>query len=329
MNNSTQIALNGLGNYSHPLIHKPDCYSALAWRIYLTKRQHLVLSVCYGSTILPTIILNSLLWYALCSLGHWKKQSKFLILLLTISDTVMGLVSIPATIALTSIYSYKRDCRLERLVLFFGQANGHFSFYITLMIALQRYAKMRETSNGVSTFTRKILIKSGLKVIVWAVFFLSCAHGVVSTYFFGLVKSVVPNILMMILRGLILIAIQVCYYRVYIAVKRHLRTRVMPKVSDVTISSQPDEKKKPRRSRFSKVNRTVLIVIVLLILSYLPATITDMWTGYYTLFLGITAPMLPRFLFYVSFTTIFMNCALNAGVIIYHDWSSLRRVFTA
>ena len=327
MNNSTQLAFDGLGNYSHSIIHKPDCYSALAWRIYLTKRQNLILSVCYGSTILPTIMLNSMLWYALYSLGQWKKQSKFLIFVLTVSDTVMGLVSIPTTITLTSIYSYKRNCRLERLFMFFGQVNGHFSFYITLMIALQRYAKMRETSYGVSTFTRKILTKSGLRIIVWAVFSLSCAHGVVSTYFFGLVKSVVPNILMMILRGLILIVIQVCYCRVYIAVKKHLRTRVTPRDSECTTPSQRDEKKRPRRSRFSKVNRTVLIVIILLILSYLPATITDMWTGYYTLFLGITAPMLPRFLFYVSFTTIFMNCALNAGVIIYHDWSSLRRVF--
>ena len=330
MTNATQIPLNASRNYSAmSSIDRPDCYTAVAWRIYLTKKQNLTLSLCYGSTVIPVVMLNSILCYSLGMLGQWKKPSKFFIFLLAVSDALMGLVSIPATIILTSVFSHQRHCLIERLVVFVGQTNGHFSFYITLAIALQRFVKLQLNFLGKCLLTNSTFKLSRMKIVASTAFFLSCCHGLVSTYFFGLADNKVPNILMMIVRGIILVAIQVCYYRVYMTVKSHLKRRSMSNVGNSIDLDRPDDKTVSKDALISKVNKTILIVMVLLVLSYLPATVADIWTGYYSLFVGKQAPMLPRFLFYVSFTMIFLNCALNAAVLIYNDWSSLRRVYSS
>ena len=328
-NNSTGLALNLSRSESEISISRPDCYTAVAWRIYLTKKQNLILSICYGSTVIPVVVLNSFLCYALSTQRQWKKQSKVLIFLLSVSDALMGFLSIPGTIILTSIFSHQRHCLIERLVVFFGQANGHFSFYISLAIATQRFVKLQCSYLGMRIFTRISFTESGMTTILWCVFLLSCAHGLVSTYFFGLVSTPVPNIVMMVLRGIILVLIQFCYYRVYIGVKNHIKRNPVSNGNESMNSGQKNENQRPNKALYSKTNRTVLCIMVLLVLSYLPATVADIWTGYYSLFLGTEAPILPRFAFYLSFTTIFLNCALNAAVIIYHDWRSLGRVYSA
>ena len=329
MNNTTGLALNSSGGDLGIPIGRPDCYTAVAWRIYLTKKQNLILSIFYGSTVIPVVVLNSLLCYALSTLGQWKKQSRVLIFLLSVSDALMGFVSIPGTILLTTIFSHQRHCLIERLIVFFGQANGHFSFYIILAIAMQRFVKLQWSYLDKCILTRIVLTKSGMTTMISSIFLFSCAHGLVSTYFFGLIDTPVPNIVMMILRGIIFVLIQFCYYRVYIGVRNHIKRNPLPNCNGSNNLDRQDEKKATNQALYSKINRTVLFAMLLLALSYLPATVADIWTGYYSLFLGTQAPILPRFVFYLSFTTIFLNCALNAGVFIYHDWRSLGRVYTA
>ena len=323
--NITRMFLNNSTSFPNILNGRPECYTAVAWRVYLTKAQTQALAICYGTTVLPAVLLNSLLCFCLYKDGRWKNQSKFLIFVLNISDALMGFLSIPGSIFLCSVLSHRRNCFVERIIVFFGQTNGHFSFYITLAIATQRFVKMRWQLLEKYQFIKRSFSRTGLRAITVSVFLLSSVHGVVSTYFFGLVNTSIPNIAMMLLRAVILIAIQFCYYRVYVTVKTHVKTNLTRK-KESTTSVQSHERK---NALFSKVNRTVLIVMILLAVSFLPACIADIWTGYYTLIKGTTAPMLPRFIFYLSFTAIFFNCSLNAAVIIFQDWASISRVYTA
>ena len=322
----TRLSSNASQLFLRPSHERPKCYTAVAWRVYLSKEQSLILSICYGSTILPVIILNTILCVRLYKHGHWQKPSKFLIFMLSFSDALMGFVSIPSTIVICTLYSHQRHCFIERAVVFFGQTNGHFSFYITLTIAMQRYSKMHWKLVDKYHLIRKTFTKPGLNLIITLLFFLSCLHGVVSTYFFGLIESSVPNIMMMALRSSVLFITQLCYFRVYASLKRHSETMRTgnPKRSDDT--SDKCTRKLPIKSACSKVNRSVLVIMIILTLSFTPAMVADMWTGYYTFIQGTASPMLPRFFFYLSFTTIFLNCASNAAVIIYQSFSSLTRV---
>lgn len=323
---SDESILNISSIVSSNIDDRPACYTAVAWRVYLTKEQSTVLAVSYSSTVIPTIVLNLALCFYLLRNRNWKEHSRLLIFILSLSDMLMGFVSIPGSVLLCTLFSHRRHCLIERAVVFFGQTNGHFSFYITLAIAMHRYVKNRWKVFGVYQFLQPAFTKSGLKIMILVLFLISCVHGVVSTYFFGLVSSSLPNIIMMVVRGVILLAIQCCYFRLYITVKRHFEETQAAIKNMPTDSKHSDERELPNIDKISKVNRVVLIIMVLLATSFLPATIADVWTGYYTLIKGTKAPMLPRFAFYLSFTAIFLNGALNAAVFIHQSWASFRRI---
>ena len=279
------------------------CYTSLAWRIILTNKQSTTIAVCYAVTIFPIVLLNSALCFALYTTGKVAKASRFLIFILSLSDCMTGLVTIPASVVLTTALSHKRNCWLEMSVMFFGQSNGHFSFYITMAIAMQRYLKVTPSLKFIGTFRESVLSLTGLKVATLVLLLWSFCHGLVSTYFFGHVKSTVPNMTMVVVRLLILVIVYVCYFRMYWSIKRHVNEEPLQHSQSL---------QKHGQKTYKKFVKTVSLILIILAVTFLPALATDMWTGYYTLIKNTAAPRLPRFLYYLSFTAIYSNGIFNA-----------------
>ena len=301
-NNTTEIH-NSEDNFA--LYETYDCYSVLVWRVYLSDQQLLVLSICFGLTILPVVILNFALSFALYKLGDWRKKSKFFIFVLSISDTLFGLVAVPAHIVLSTALGSERSCWFERAFLFVAQTNGHFSFYTIMAIALERYLHVTSAlrygveSRGIAGYlTRLTSTTKGHYILLLFILILSLIHGLVPTYFFGGVQSNIPNIVVVFVRIAILVATYISYVRMYIEIRKHVRAN------------------RPLNQKHNKAFRTVATILIIYTVSYITTFVTNAWVSYYSYVKETAAPTTLRFTYYLSFTLIYLNGAMNAGVLI-------------
>ena len=248
-NNTTNIHDSGENG---TLYKNFDCYSVLVWRVYLSGQQQLVLSICVGLTIIPVVALNFALSFALYKLGDWRNKSKFFIFVLSISDTIFGLVAVPAHVVLSTALGSERSCWFERAFLFAAQSNGHFSFYTIMAIALERYLHVTSAlrygveSRGVAGFlTRLTSTTKGHWILLLIMLILSLIHGLVPTYFFGKVNSNIPNIVVVFVRFTILVATYILYVRMYIEIRSHVHAN------------------RPLNQRHNKAFRTVATILIL------------------------------------------------------------------
>lgn len=319
MNSTFNSTSRHVEQLSHPA-NNLTCYTILAWRIILTNKQSTTIAVCCAVNILPVVLLNSALCFALYTTGKVAKASKFLIFILSLSDCATGLVTIPASVVLTTTLSHQRCCWLEMFTMFFGQSTGHFSFYIIMAIAVQRYLKVTPSLKFIGTFQQSILSLTGLKVATLVILLWSLFHGLVSTYFFGNVTSKVLNAAMVIVRLLIFVIVCVCYFRMYWSIRQHMNEEPQQQGTSLQTHSQEN---------YKKFVKTVSITLIVLAVTYLPLMATDMWTRYYTLIKKIAAPQLPRFLYYLSFTMFFSNGAFNAIIFLRADKDLLAKLTIA
>ena len=287
------------------LYNNLDCYSALVWRVYLSNQQQLALGTTSGFTIFPLVVLNFALSFALYKLGDWRKNSKFFIFILSISDTILGLVAVPAHLVLATALGRKRSCWFERTFFFVALTNGHFSFYTFMAIALERYLHVASAlrygaeSRGIAGYlTRLTSTSKGHCILLLIMFILSLIHGLVPTYFFGKVQSNIPNIVVVFIRFMVLIATYILYARMYIEIRKHVRAN------------------RPLNQKHKKAFRTVATILIIYTVSFIPGIFTDFWVSYYSYVEETEAPITLWFTYYLSFTFVYLNGAINAGVLI-------------
>ena len=73
----------------------------------------------------------------------------------------------------------------------------------------------------------------------------------------------------------------------------------------------------PRHLR--KFIKTVTMLLVAGLFCYLPFIITDLWTGWYTLYLKAESPRNLRFAYYMSTVPVFSYCPFNACLFMYRN----------
>ena len=298
-----------------------ECYTTVAWRIILTKSQSIAIAVSYSFMILPAILSNTALCVALYKTGRLVKISKCFVFMLSLSDTISGLVTMPGSVILSSAFSHQRCCWLERTVMFIGQTNGHFSFYMILTIAVHRYIKIRPMNNYCIEYLSE---NTSVKAVFVGSLSFSIIHGLASTYFFGALTTNIPNIFMLVVRAGILAIVIVLYLLLYLSIKQQIKMSSM--LQNFTNEQSASESLETRRNkRYSRGFFTISLVLVILVMSYLPVVVTDIWTGSYT-FRGVAAPQILRFLYFLSYTTIFANCSFNAMVFLYRDKDSMEYI---
>ena len=279
------------------------CYTALVWRVYLPRYQRLIVASSLGLTILPVVLTNLALSFSLYKSGEWKKKSKFFIFALGISDTLFGLVTIPNNVVLMTLFGDRRSCWFETVFMFIGQTNGHISFYMMVIIALERYLSVATTLNlGIThklvRFTTFLSSTTGHRVVLAVVACCSMFHGTVACYFFGYARgSHAANVLMMVVRFIVLFAIYFCYFRIYLALKKYVRIK-----NDLPIK------------RHRKTFRTIATILIIYTVCYAPFIVIDIWRAYYTFALQTAAPNALRFALALAFVFVYLNNAINAVV---------------
>eukprot|EP00794_Sanderia_malayensis_P017055 gene17055-18773_t len=290
--------------------HIAECYTTIAWRIILSEGQRATVASCLAILIPSTILLNIGLCIALYKTGQLKSAPKLLFLWLCISDSFVGLMTLPMSVVIFTTYGNRRSCGFEYTYMFMGQLNGHFSLYLVLAVALQRYLQVRPKFRSHTIGTRK-----SSQFLIMVCFILAVCHGFVSSNFFGWTKTRIPNTLLMIIRALLTISIYVCYFRLYYSIKRFHRNE------NKTLTTQT---KQTQRSHVPKFFRTVFLVMISLALCYLPVVAVDLWTGYYTLIKKTpsAAPVWLRFTYYLTFFPAFLNSTLSAAIYLHKDHKS-------
>ena len=313
LNNTTEFYDLGRGKALFDSIY---CYSVLVWRIYFTKHQHLIMSICLGLTVLPIVLFNFALSFALYKIGEWRNKSKFFMFILSISDMLVGLVTVPVHVIFHTVLSNQRSCWFERVFLFVGQINGHFSFYSLMVIALERYLHITAAlrygveSRGIAgMLTRLTLTNKGHFFLLFLMVICSILHGLVPTYFFGKVRSNIPNIIMVLVRYAIFTAIYILYIRVYIAIRKHVR------------------KNQPLNKKHTEVFRTVITILIVYTVCYVPCVVTDCWLTYYSYVLNSASPINLRFANYLSFILLYLNGAINAVLLLKANKRALAYIY--
>lgn len=301
---------------------RPFCYTTVAWRTVLSANQNIAIGASYSIAILPSILLNSALSYALYKTGQLKKKSRLLVCCLSLSDLFSGLVTIPGSAVLFAVYGKTRICHFERPFLFVGQVNGHFSLYVLVLIAMQRYFAVKPRTalshNRIVEFA--FFSNKGLAVVLAFVFAWSVLHGLVTVYFFGHVKSGAPNLFMVIVRAIFLIVTLFLYFRLYYSIRQHRVSMASNHTSVLGHASSAHTL--PMKRNYDTFSRTLFLVLVAFIISYIPVILTDCWTGYYT-FKKMQVPNTARFCFYLSFSTLYLFSTLNTAIFLRRDKAAM------
>ena len=281
-----------------------DCYSVAVWRVYLSDQQRLVLSISYGLTIFPIVVLNFALSFGLYKLGDWKQKSTFFVFVLSVSDTVSGLVAVPAYVILGTVLGRERSCWFERVSLFVAQTTLHFSCCTILAIALERYLHITSAlrygieSRGMAGYlTRLTSTTKGHYTLLPVMFILSVYHGL-ATQLFGKVESDVPSIVNMFVYLLILAAIYISYVRMYFAIRKHVRVN------------------RPLNQTHNQAFRTVVTILISYTVIFIPFIVTYFWTAYYIYVKRSAVPITLRFTHYLSLALVCVNGAINAVVLL-------------
>ena len=305
-------------NETFSTYQKPHCYTTVAWRTILLPNQNLAIGLSYSATVIPAVLLNSVYCCVLYKTKQLKKKAKLLVFLQSFSDFLSGLFSIPGSVVLFAVYGNTRCCSFERILMFFGQANGHLGFYLLIMIAIQRYFACKPLGKFNNRFVRFSLFTfKGLKITVVLVIMWSIFHGLVSVYFFGHVKSTVLNIMVMVIRTLVLVLTYIIYFRLYFSIKEHQRDMAASKDDlDESYIGSPTNKK------YSAFVKTVYLVLIAYAVSFVPILVADCWTGYFT-FRNVYAPRLARFIYYLAHCTFFFNSSINTAIYLYRDEDSI------
>lgn len=312
------------------------CYNAFVGRMILSSAQTTSIAVCYGTLIPFTIACNAALVFALYKTKQFKVVANWNVVILSISDCLIGLVSAPMVVILFGKFGNKRICWFELATLLVGQTNTHFSGYMMMIIAIQRYVKVTPRFSQ-SIIAEKMTTKTGLIVIVCINLITSLMHGVVTTYFFTLSTSKIPNVIMMAINCILVAIVYACYIRLFCGIKRHATSTAVlwengtnhinsQNITPVNISQGAKTYKNSQKTKrpnanhgYKEFTKTMTFVLVSFAVCSIPYVLLDFWTGWYSFVKQQEAPQIIRYLYNLSLTLINLNCIINALILLYRN----------
>ena len=293
---------------------KSNCQNAFTNRIILTSAQHSAVAACLALFIPLTVSINACLALGLYKTKLLTSRSQWYVLLLTISDGIYGMTSVPLMLLLFTFYRSTEFCALEYAAIFAIQLNMNASFYFILLISFYRYMKIDPSLKNRTFRGLRRSIMSGklanLSVVLCVVF--PMLHAICSTYVFGAITTVIPNLAMKFFEIVILIAIYALYCRLYFRVMRK-KDRY---IETVNHAIRIQQNKSAYADRFVM---TVVFILIALSMSFVPMMITDVWTLYDSLILDIPPSRDLYFCYYLACMFMTTSCVVNAVILIYRN----------
>ena len=231
-----------------------------------------------------------------------------LVILLTISDIGAGFLSYPCIIAVYTIPHDSRSCQFELAAQFIALFFGYFSFCVLMGIAIDRYihvTKLQHYNRYMNEFTMKLMVL--FSVIASAA--ISAISTVYSTSFF--VRLAISSCNAISLSS-------VCIF--YLRVER--RIRIHAENAEKTLAQRRG------KTQLMESIKTVRILLCVLVVIYLPYTITSCVWAYYKMERNTNPGFLLDILKTISYLITFSNAWINALVYCYGNktlWSYMKK----
>ena len=260
----------------------------------------LQLSIYIVSSILASVFISSInvfVIYGLLKTNQSGTLSQKLIILLSISDFLVGFLAMPLTIILIWTHTSHRYCEFEEFTQFVNLLFSHFSGMLVSTVALDRYFHIQSLATSNKSTKRKFIV--GLVVFNFVVAVTgSFGELMASKYRIGIYHSVtvLPGEMLYLLIGIVS----------YLMAMREVRKYVKG-ITDVSDSF-------PRRD--VEMAKTVALILIVVIICYTPG-ITILGIYEYTSNIARRKPS--ETLGYVllwSILLVYLNSAFNSIILI-------------
>ena len=294
-----------------------SCRNAYTDRTILSKSQSTTLGILLTFELLLTLPLNALLIFGILKTKLSDSTTWRYIFLLGISGCFLGIIVIPINILLFTKERKMRNCDFEYSAIFIGQTVCQFTAYLIFLLALHRYfISLPDAKGSWSTFTSK----TGSRRLVICVFIVSLLHGAASVDFFGKVSTPIPNIAMKVIDFILGLMVYSIYLRLYLRIRRYAK-QLRVRFNDVPIETrQPQTKRVIRKPKYVKeLALTISFVLLAVAIGYVPFIVMDCWTSWYTFVKSKTAPQNVRFVYYMTYGSVFFTSVANAAIILYRN----------
>ncbi len=293
------------------------CYNAFVGRMILTRAQHLSIASVAALSIPLQISCNAAVIIAFYKTKQLKSASNWNIAILSFSDCLGGLVSLPLYCVLFAAFGKERVCWYEQLTVGMLQTNSHFSCYTMVVIALQRYLKARPGLTE-SSLSRKLASKKGTVFTSSLVLLVSILHGIVSTNFFNTTTTNIPKVIMAIINIAPVAAIYICYLRLYRNIRSHV-TNITVELNSSTTHQDSTTTTTNQPTYCNELAKTMYFILASFAVCSIPFLIADFVTGWYALVLKVNAPQTVRYFYYMSFWPLSLNGIINALILLYRN----------
>ena len=297
--NQTAIKLMHINDTTNALDHTGFCHNGLSehWLLSNFGRK---LFMCIYLIILPfTLCTNALVMYQIINTKQYKKTSYLFILLLSISDTVIGITAIPGFAFLHS-YVTSENCGIEITIQSIGTFLAHFSGYMIVIIGFDRFIHIKYPTRYSITMSRKrttwLLLSN-----VFLSSLSSTATNVSS--FFGYFH--IANIVVLTIDFGLVCTVFVIYLYAFINIRRFIFK-----------NCQYYQRHSVNKKHMHHLATTVFLVVLSVCFCYLPYVIVSYATFFKIYVLDEPPGGTLRLFKYLSLTFIFLNSSLNAVILL-------------
>ncbi len=298
--------------------HLQTCNNAFSERMSLSASQSLTISISLSLMSPTIIIINILLIMALLKTKQIKNDSQRFILILGISDFIVGALSVPL---LLGVFNVHQSCAYEKVSLFVGHFNTRLTAYIIFLIGIDRYFNINPNMQSRSTLGKKIESKTGCKILIATVIVISTIQASIQIIDFE--NRSLPSNLSSGFDFIVYLTYFIIYIRLFMKIRKFTRSNSLHQGAGNTTEYRP---------RYIKnLVKTVLYLLVTVGLCYLPYVMVKFTIMYRKYQLKEPISQNLRFIHYLSFQPILANSFFNTVIIL--DRNSvlkqyiLRRVF--
>ena len=268
--------------------------SLFSLRIFLTRSESL--SILIGLSIASPIILvsNLILIVSLIKTKQLRNASNVLLLVLSLSDCFIGLITIPLEIVLFSTFKKYPACTLEYTAHATAYFTTHFSGYLIAVISFQRNVQINPNLKQRNMLSRFLVTKAGLTLLVIVIFLVNILETYISVIFYS---ESLARLMLVVTDAVIFVYIYISYFCVYFKVWNFSKQNLAKRVETQTnVQGSPD-----------RLARTVALILLSAAVCYLP----------YMTLVGLRREMSleGKFYIYLSLILVFLNSAVNAVII--------------
>ena len=289
-----------------------DCLNPFVDRVILTQLQSKIIVGVLLTLVPCTTATNLVLLLFLVRTRQYRNTMSWLIMILSTSDCILGVITTPVLVVLFSKYQRTRSCMLEKASLFMAQSNSHFSAYLIFLIALNRCLNLNSDFRNHDTITSKITSRRGTNTLVVVMFFFSMVHGIIPATDIG--NQFASEFMLGASNFIVYVLYFVLYARIYYKVRSSARE------SGAVLGCQEAGQRSATRPKYLvQLSNTVLLLLVSVGICYLPFVTIKFILAYHTHVKKIKPSSRMRFIHYISFTAAFWNSVFNALILIYRN----------